>query len=387
MKFLNAILLISMALMSYTLAFEFSSLKEIQALKSSVFGSNLIETISLTFQNNNKHEAGKEVLAQLNELKTQLNNDQENDTTLFNTKSTEFNNHIQKLAEEIQKLTEEILALEAEIERLAGLIEVANKNIASFQERITNLEQLLVTMAEANVDDNKYYNQKIEELERLYQAFTRMIEKLNKLKGSVSAVNKYEHINATESELRDIAWKKAHENQENPSFVEQKKFLSFLQITNQETNKLALKLAKQYTNFLESTLNADQAALEKLVSILTAIQDETLVKKSSTIEHLNDINARYGELKTSTEDEVAQNKESLKKQTENRDEYVAAKAKAEDEKRMKEERRDLLINEKAINEKLLADLQNTHEKEKAARAEEIKVVNMLQRIVEKRLMG
>jgi hypothetical protein len=372
--------------MSSTIAFEFSSLKEIQALKSSVFGSNLIETISLTFQNNARHEAGKEVLAQLNELKNQLNTDQKNDDATFNKKSTEFKNHIQNLANEIQTLTEEILKLEIEIERLAGLIEVANKNIVSFRERIANLEELLTNMAAANADDNKYYNQKIEELERLYQAFTQMIEKLNKLKGSVSGVNKYEHINATESELRDIAWRKANSN---TSFVEvdEKKFLSFLQITNQETNKLAVKLAKQYTNFLEATLNADQAALEKLVSILTNIQDETLVKKANTIEHLNDINARYAELKKSSEEEIASNKESLQKQIENRDQYVADKQKAEEDKRNKEERRDLLIKEKAINEKLLSELEATHQKEKAARAEEMNVVNILERIVEKRLMG
>ena len=209
MKFLNAILLISIALMSNAFAFEFSSLKEIQALKSSVFGSNLIETISLTFQSDARAEAGKEVLAQLTELKTQLTNDQASDDALFNSKSTEFRTHIENLHAEIANLTEEINRLQAEIERLANLIDVANSNIASFEGRIANLEELLVTMANANNDDNKYYNQKIEELERLYQAFNQMIEKLNLLRGSVSGVNKYDHINATESELRDMAWSEA----------------------------------------------------------------------------------------------------------------------------------------------------------------------------------
>merc|ERR1712151_1166037 len=198
-----------------------------------------------------------------------------------------------------------------------------------------------------------YYNEKIEDLGKLYSAFTQIIEKISLMKGSSSGVNKYAHINATESELRDIAYRKAHPN---PSFAEteskEKKFMSFLQVNNQnkEATKMALKLAKQYTNFLESTLEADQAALMKLIQILTRIQDETLVKKANAIEHLNNINATYKELKEKTEAEVEANKASLKKQIANRAQYIEEKQKAEEEK--------------AINEKLQGELQETHKKKK-----------------------
>merc|ERR1712127_769280 len=133
---------------------------------------------------------------------------------------------------------------------------------------------------------------------------------------------------------------------------------------------MALKLAKQYTNFLETTLEADQAALMKLIGILSRIQDETLIKKANTIEHLNNINAIYKDLKEKTEAEVVANKASLKKQIANRAQYIEEKQKAEEEKRNKEARKELLIKEKAINEKLQGELQATHKKEGAARAEE-----------------
>jgi hypothetical protein len=387
MKYFNAFMLLAIVLVSNANSFQFSSLKEVQALKTTVFGSNLIETISMTFQNDAREEAGKEVLASLNELKTQLNTDQKNDDDMFAKKDGAFTEHIAALAKEIQELTEEIAKLEAEIERLAGLIETATANIHSFEERIENLGELLVQMAEDNKADNLYYNEKIEDLGKLYNAFTQIIEKISLLKGSSSGVNKYAHINATESELRDIAYRKAHPT---PAFVEQKekKFMSFLQVTNQnkESTKMALKLAKQYTNFLENTLEADQAALMKLIGILSRIQDETLVKKSAAIEHLADINKTYGEVKEATEAEVVANKASLKKQTENRALYIEQKAKAEEEKANKEARRELLIKEKAINEKLQADLQATHKKEKEGRAEELNVVNILEGIVERRLL-
>merc|ERR1719201_964701 len=127
---------------------------------------------------------------------------------------------------------------------------------------------------------------------------------------------------------------------------------------------------------MELNLEADQAALMKLIGILTRIQDETLVKKSNTIEHLRNINEKYQELKKTVEEEIVANKASLKKQTENRAKYIEEKQKAEEEKANKEARRALLINEK-LQEELVA----THKKEAAARAEELNVVNILERIV------
>merc|ERR1712222_271740 len=202
--------------------------------------------------------------------------------------------------------TDEIAALEAEIARLADLIQTATDNIASFEERIKNLGELLENMADANKQDNDYYNEKIEDLGKLYSAFTQIIEKISLMKGSSSGVNKYAHINATASELRDIQYRKDH-----PSFAEteakEKKFMSFLQVTNQnkESTKMALKLAKKLTNtnLMELNLEADQAALMKLIGILTRIQDE-----------------------------IVANKASLKKQTENRAKYIEEKQKAEEEK-------------------------------------------------------
>jgi hypothetical protein len=406
MKSFNVILLLAVIMISNSYSFQFSSLKEVQALKSSVFGSNLIETISLTFASGAKEDAGQEILTQLNELKDQLNKDQENDTQLFLTKENDFKNHIEKLAGEIENLSQEIQRLAEEIKRLSALIETANQNIESFNSRIINLVELKAKLEEDKKTDNEYYNAKIEELGKLYDAFTQIITKLNLMKGSVSGENKYSHIEATQSEIRDQAWAENNKNSQEivveepktqtesevtPVFAQEKmkKFMSFLQVSNQnkEATNMAIKLAKQYTKFLETTVNADQSALEKLISILSGIQDETLAKKAATVEYLSEINAKYDTIKRNTEEEIATNQEALINQTQNRDKYVEEKAKNEEEKKMKEQRRDLLVNEKEINEKFLSELSGTNEKEKAERAEELKVVNILVSIVEKRLLG
>merc|ERR1712151_1453894 len=180
----------------------------------------------------------------------------------------------------------------------------------------------------------------------------------------------------TEAEKRDIEYRKTHPN----AFVEkkeEKKFMSFLQVVAKATNtKEVMKLAKKATKFLQTgaTLVADQAALHKLISILSGIQDETLVKKSNTIEHLKQINDTYAELKGNAEEEIKSNQASLKAQIANRDRYI-------------EERQTLLQQELVMNVKLLGELRQTYQQEKAGRAEEIGVVDLLERIVEKRMLG
>lgn len=388
MKQLNVCLIIFIALFASTSkAFQFSSLLEVQELKSTIFGSNLIETIALTFQSEDKTGSAKEVLKMLEELRSQLENDQVADTKTFEIKQGEFDSHIEKLGNEIALLTEQIEFLRKEIERLAGLIEQADKNIASFKSRIENLRKLLVEMEAANVNDNRYYNQKIAQLQSIYNAFTLVIERLDRLTGSVSTINVPTHVNLTDSERRDLEWR-----QQNPtvaSKLDEVVLKSFLQVESEtsEAAKLALELSKQYDNFLETTLNADQGALRKLVSILSTIQEEILATKTAAQKHLDDINAKYKEMKADAEAEIKLNEEALAKQTENRNKYAAEKAQKTEEKESKEKRRDLLSNEKAINEELRAKLKSTFEKEKIERAAELEIVQKLIKIVENRLVN
>ncbi len=368
-------------------AFQFSSLMEVQDLKMTIFGSNLIETIALTFQSSDKTSSAKEVLIMLEDLRKQLQTDQTTDTKTFETKQTEFTAHIDKLATEIALLTTQIELLQKEIERLEGLIAQADLNIASFVSRIAKLKTLLIEMEAANGSDNRYYNQKIVQMQTLYHAFTTILERLERLSGSVSAVAVPTHVNLTDAERRDVEWKKA--NPTVASKLDAAIVKSFLQVESEssEAALLAMQLSDQYNNFLETTLNADQNALQKLIKILSAIQDEVLAQKTATQKYLDDINAQYKALKEQTEAEIILNQNALARQTENRDKYIAEKAAKIEEKETKTKRRDLLSNEKAINEDLRSKLKATFEKERIERSVELDVVSKLIKIVENRLLN
>lgn len=384
MKNLNVCLIICLALLSTINSFQFSSLREVQELKSNIFGSNLIETISLTFQSDNKVGAANEVLTMLEELKSQLKSDQSADSLIFENKFTEFNVHIEKLDAEISKLTTEIDALIVEIKRLTDLITQADLNILSFKTRIENLNALLFEMKEANDQDNTYYKEKISQLGKVYEAFSTILARLENLVGSVSARQAPGHVNLTDSEKRDVEWTKNNPNVTAPNLDAK----SFLQVESESTEmtNMMMQLSAQYDNFLETTLNADQGALVQLKKILSTIQEEVLVQKTSAIKHIEDINSKYKELKANADDEIALNDAALKKQNENRTKYLADKAARVEEQANKEKRRDLLRNEKDLNEKIRANLKSTFEKEKIDRAAELEVVEKLIRIVENRLV-
>lgn len=380
MKTINVCLIILFISIGISKSFEFSSLIEVQELKNNLFGSNLIETISLAFQGNQGDASSQEILQMLSNLRNDLQKDQQNDDTVYGTKKAQFDHHIVTLTKKINDLQAKIEALTREIARLTVLIAKADANILSFRTRITNLKRLLVELKRDNDSDNVYYKNRIEALGRVYNVFTRLVQQLTKLVGSASAAKVPTHVKLTAAEKRDIEYRRTH-----PAV----KKTSFLQTETEEktVTETEMLMSREYTNFLENTLNADQAALSKLIGLITKLQVDTLTKKTQTQAHLDNVNRTYLSLKKSTEVEVAANKKSLKSQRANRNLYVNQKAAAEKQKAAHEARRDLLKKERALNENLRKNLESVHLKEKEQRAGERLIVEKLMKIVETRLVS
>lgn len=365
MRTINVCLIIMTITIGLTTSLDFASLNEIQSLKQNSFASSLIETISLSLSAS-KGDDATEVLNMLNNLKEQLKSDQASDDKVFQTKNAEFDEHIKKLSEEIEKLSLEIRTLEARITELSNLIFKATQNIQAFDARITSLTKTLIEMKDTFEAEKKYYQGKIESLKVLKTKLSEVIAKLGEMVGSVSGVNKYSHINATESEKRDIEW----------SAQNVKK--SFLQIKK--------ALPEEYANLMELTLNADQGALNKLIQILTNISQEVEKEIALKEKYLVDMENTYNELKAQMESEVELNKVSKAKQEANKIAYENEKGEKEKEKADKEARKAALENERKINLNLQEQLKNTHDKEQQERNKEIEIVDVLVGIVQKRLV-
>jgi len=362
---INACLVILVITIGLSKSIDFASIKEIQQLKQNSFASSLIETISLTLSSN-KGDDANDVLTMLGNLKKQLQDDQVSDDNLFNAKNAEFDDHIKKLDDEIQILSNAIEVLTARIAELTNLIAQAVANIQDFTNRITTLEMRIKELNETHVKDLEYYNNKVDNLAKLHPKLLSVVDTLKRMVGSVSGVDIYSHINKTDSELRDIQWR------------EEQAKKSFLQIRHE--------IPEEYSNLLEMTVQADQKALNKLIEIINKIAEDTLAEKARVEAYIVEIINTYNELIKQMNDEIDANTEARKRQEENKSKYESEKSEKEQEKASKEERREALRKEREINVNLQTTLRNTYNKEKADRSEEIRVVDILTGIVEKRLV-
>jgi hypothetical protein len=364
MRTINTCLIIFLICIGLSKSFDFASLNEIQSLKQNTFASSLIETISLSLSSS-KGEDANEVLKILNNLKSQLEIDQENDNKTFNAKNDEFKYHIAKLEAEISTLDRAIEALATRTAELSNLIEKAKENIESFEKRIVNLVQTHKEMKEIFENDSKYYKEKIEGLRKLQKKMIDVVNKLKELVGSVSGDKKYVHINATDFEKRDIAWKAAQK--------------SLMQIKR--------NIPTTISSLLEISLNADQGALNKLIEILSKITGDIRSEIIDKHQYLENMTNSYLDLQKQMTEEITANKNALEKQQANKSAYENEKAEKEKEKASKEARKEALTTEKTINLELQTQLSSTYNKENQDRLKEITIVNVLIGIVEKRLVN
>ena len=300
MRTINACLVIMITILGVTNSFDFASIKEIQSLKQNTFAASLIETISLSLTANKDGDVS-DVLKMLTDLQKQLKDDQKSDDVIFTAKNGEYDSHIKKLAENIEKLAGEIAALAARIEELEGLIAQAETNIESFEGRIANLTISIVELKEKFVEDTKYYNKQADGLGELNAKLLLVNEKLGEMIGSSSAKNIYSHINQTESEKRDIAYR-----QEQDAEVAKK---SFIQLSK------SIPLA---ANFVEMTLQADQNALKKLMEIISKFAQQALDEKAEAEQKLVESKETFESLDKQMHDEIELNKKSKAKQEENK---------------------------------------------------------------------
>ena len=354
MKTINAILVIMITIFGFTNTFDFASIREVQSLKQNSFASSLIETISLSLSTGASGQVD-EVVTMLNDLRNQLNEDQLNDDNTFTARNAEFDEHINKLAAEIASLTDEIQALEARIAELAALIAQAELNIESFEGRIANLTQSLVELDQKLEEDTNYYTNKANGLAELNSRLVTVNERLRQLVGSASGANVYDHVELTESEKRDIAYRQEQAEAARTSFIQLSKSIPLS------------------SGFVQMTLQADQKALQKLMEIISRFAQDALDQKAAAEARLEEAKETYALLKASMEEEIQLNEDAKARQEENKRNYEAEKAEKEALKAEKEARRTALETEKALNEKLQVNLRETYENEKRDRAEENRV--------------
>jgi len=339
-------------------AFEFTNLAEVKELRGSSYGNSLIETISLSLQNNG---GIADVQKLLEDLLWQLNKDHDDATAKWTKEKKELEDKEKELQGLIEELRKTILDKEGKSAELKQLIEKADKNLQQYKDQKIGNDKNLKDLEKQRNDDSDEYKKSASEHSDIINAISQVIEELKKLLGSVSGVGKPASVEEIAQETRDREFKLKN---------------SFVQVTRDETEALL---------FAQLATTADQEALDKLISLLRDLQESTKKSSNEDESHEEKSKATYEVLKASFTTDNQNLDKNIKDQGEKRTDYAEKKKKLDSE--ITDHKKIKTSTEAELEEKTKEKLQKEaqYNSDKLERDNERVVIKKLQEIVKERL--
>jgi len=220
-----------------------------------------------------------------------------------------------------------------------------------------------LTQNEANrKKDEEEFRKSAQEHSDVINAISSVLEELNKLVGSVSGVGKPEHVEQIEAEKRDAEYAAAKH--------------AFVQLTQDETEAMI---------FAQLATSADQAALAKLIGMITQLQDATKKSLNDDKEHEETSQKAYEVLQNTLKSDNEKLAKTIAEQTANLKNYneqiAKLTVKIEEEEKLQASKEAEL----ASNIKERQDKENQYNSDKAERDNERRVIERIIKIVEERL--
>jgi chromosome segregation ATPase len=299
----------------------------------------------------------------LEDLLMKLINDQKKSDADWAKEKARLDNRIATLENEISRLKTEIAKLNKEKQDNESKRDVSKKNIDQYTGQKNQDQTTLNELTVRRKTDRTNYESSVKEHGAIIGAIDQVIASLAKLRGSVSGIGRPTHVGATANENRDASWKAGVKK-------------SFIEIVGDDEEANA---------FVELATEADQAALEKLVSLLNSIQRNT--KKSLADDESSEAQsiASFNKLKTSLEGDILSLEALLKRQQVNLDAYI----KKINELTLTINIRVSLLHSRELelknttNERVTKE--NQYNADKAHRTQEKATIQRLQKIVKDRI--
>ncbi len=359
MRSYNVLLFVALVAISFSNAFEFSQLSEVKALRSSAYGHNLIETISLSLAKGGNID---EITKLLNDLFLGLQKDAAAAKVAWGKEKKRLEDAIAKLKFEIEELAGKIAKNEASLKEYQAKKDQAEKNLKQFNAQLSASRAADKQNEENRKADAAAFATSTEEHNAVIDAIDQVVAELNKLVGSVSGQDRPEHVEQIEAEKRDAAFAAAAK--------------SFVQISGEEIDSLV---------FAQLATSADQAALAKLVGMLNALKQTTADSLANDQEHETASLNAYEDLKATLAEDIKNLQKNIAEQEENLKKYKSEIARLitliAQQKELKAKKEETLKN--TIAEKKLKAEQ--YAANKAEREGEMAVITKLKNIVKERL--
>ena len=354
------LLLVLVSVQVYTLRIDFSSFVELTDLKGDSYAESLVQTINTALANKGgRIEAIQDLLTELyNKLvsdQTKANSDWAKREKSLNTTITDTSNLIEKLATEIALAKKNLAETNSKIDKS----KVNLKQYNSQKDADLSMVQTLHIKRNA---DASIYKTNIQNHQDLIMAIDAVVAELSKLKGSISGVNKPDHIKDIDAETRDRNFKNAAK----PALLE-------------------IFSESDIDSFLEVATSADQDQLAKLIGMLNSLKRSAQKSLADDDQNEQDSIKIFNVALARLEADIKLLTESIKRQQDNLAKYTAQKISLETE-----------ISDKSAlkvkNEQFLAQTIEIRRQEKLkyesdmrGRNREKEIIKRLQKIVDEKL--
>jgi len=255
MRSQNFFFILVLLTINSTYTFDLSSFVELSDLNNNPYAKSLVETIQMSMKG---ADGGRieSIQGLLDDLLMKLINDQKKSDADWAKEKLRLDNRITTLQDEISRLQAEIARLNNEKQDNEGKRDLSRRNIAQYEAQRTEDQVQLRELLTRRQQDRANYEASVKEHAAIVAAVEQVVLALSKLRGSVSGLDRPNHVRAIANEQRDAAWRAGIKK-------------SFVEIIGDDDEASA---------FVELATEADQAALEKLIALLNDIQRNT--KKS-----------------------------------------------------------------------------------------------------------
>jgi len=269
-------------------------------------------------------------------------------------------------------LRREILKLKDERAKYRKLIKKVLANLIQYRKQLADDKKQIIDLTKTRAEDHADFKRSQAEHIDIINAIDAVVTELRKLVGSISGKGKPKHVGEIAEETRDRTFKLAQVSEETKSKLAK----SFLEITKDD---------QETSEFLQMATEADQASLHKLIGLLLKL-------KSSAEKSFNHDKRAERKSKATFKRLIAIIKKDIEKlgamivtSEKNLKTYRDKVAKLTIEINIKTKLRANKIKEReeTIKERELKEKQ--YEEEKRQRADEIAIVEKLQKIVKTRL--
>jgi hypothetical protein len=370
MKITNTLLLIALLTISFANSFEITSMAELEEIKQSAFGKNLLETLSLSLEQGNVGDV-ENLIA---EMIRKLNLDQQVDTDRWRALDSRLKAEIEDLRQKIEKLRKEIIHNLAQKVKYEKLRDQALKNLNQYKaQRKANDAALIDNRNRRDADHADFVKSQAEHTDVL-NALSAVLKELKALVGSVSGHGRPVHVRGGAEEARDAAWAAQRNAKKQKKAKSVKK--AFIQISESEAEIQA---------FVELATEADQRALAKLVHYIRKVRNSVRASANHDADHERKSLSTYNSLKSLLEKDNVKLDDMIVRETRNYNHYV--KTIAELIKKIAQLRflKRSYEATKLAKEKLRAEEAKAHAERKAERDEERRVMMKIQEIIKRRL--